>query len=143
MNPLVARLIPDLFSLNERAVYVGSWKHGFFSLTAVGATNVGSIRVYCDEQLRTNQPRWPRHQQRHKDAYLGPMQEGVAVSKGQLFGEFKLGSTVVLLFEAPDDFQLSPCTGQRILVGQPMSCDPDAAPTVEVKDASSADDRTD
>jgi len=93
----------------------------------VGATNVGSIRVYCDQELHTNQPRWPRHQQRHKDAYLGPMQEGVPISKGQLFGEFKLGSTVVLLFEAPDDFQLGAEVGQRILVGQPLSCDPDAA----------------
>ncbi|XP_059484750.1 phosphatidylserine decarboxylase proenzyme, mitochondrial isoform X2 [Neocloeon triangulifer] len=128
VNPMVARLIPDLFSLNERAVYVGSWKHGFFSLTAVGATNVGSIRVYCDEELRTNQPRWPRHQQRHKDTYLGPTQEGVPMAKGQLFGEFKLGSTVVLLFEAPEDFHLRPGIGERILVGQPMSlCDPDAA----------------
>ncbi|CAB3375254.1 Hypothetical predicted protein [Cloeon dipterum] len=89
VNPLVARWIPELFSLNERAMYVGSWKHGFFSMTAVGATNVGSIRVFCDDQLRTNQPRWPRQQQRHKDTYLGPTQEGVNVKKGELFGEFR------------------------------------------------------
>jgi phosphatidylserine decarboxylase len=47
----MAQWIPDLFTLNERAVYVGRWKHGFFSLTAVGATNVGSIHVYCDKVL--------------------------------------------------------------------------------------------
>jgi phosphatidylserine decarboxylase len=51
VNPKVAQWIPDLFTLNERAVYVGCWKHGFFSLTAVGATNVGSIHVYCDKVL--------------------------------------------------------------------------------------------
>jgi phosphatidylserine decarboxylase len=51
VNPMVAQWIPDLFTLNERAVYVGRWKHGFFSLTAVGATNVGSIHVYCDKVL--------------------------------------------------------------------------------------------
>lgn len=28
---------------------MGSWKHGFFSYGAVGATNVGNIRVVCDE----------------------------------------------------------------------------------------------
>ena len=49
VNPSVASWIGGLFSLNERAVYVGSWKHGFFSMTAVGATNVGSIRVYGDD----------------------------------------------------------------------------------------------
>ncbi len=49
MNPSVASWIGGLFSLNERAVYVGTWRHGFFSMTAVGATNVGSIRVYGDK----------------------------------------------------------------------------------------------
>lgn len=49
VNPKVAQWIPDLFTLNERAVYVGCWKYGFFSLTAIGATNVGSIHVYCDK----------------------------------------------------------------------------------------------
>jgi len=49
VNPKIAQWIPDLFTLNERAVYIGRWKHGFFSLTAIGATNVGSIHVYSDK----------------------------------------------------------------------------------------------
>lgn len=49
VNPKIARLLPDLFVLNERAVYVGEWEHGFFSMTAVGATNVGSIKVHSDK----------------------------------------------------------------------------------------------
>ena len=49
VNPRIAQWIPDLFTLNERAVFVGSWKHGFFCFGAVGATNVGNIRVVCDE----------------------------------------------------------------------------------------------
>lgn len=51
MNPTIAGWIPELFSLNERVVYVGEWEHGFFSMTAVGATNVGSINVYCDKVI--------------------------------------------------------------------------------------------
>lgn len=51
VHPKIASWIPDLFCLNERAVYVGNWEHGFFSLIAVGATNVGSIRVRSDEVL--------------------------------------------------------------------------------------------
>lgn len=49
VNPGVARWIKELFCHNERVVLSGYWKHGFFSLTAVGAQNVGSIRIYCDQ----------------------------------------------------------------------------------------------
>ena len=49
VNPGVARLVKELFCLNERVALSGQWQHGFFSLTAVGATNVGSIRVYFDQ----------------------------------------------------------------------------------------------
>lgn len=49
VNPGVARLVKELFCLNERVALTGKWQHGFFSLTAVGATNVGSIRVYFDK----------------------------------------------------------------------------------------------
>ena len=49
MNPAIARWVEGLFNMNERAVYTGTWKHGFFSMTAVGATNVGSIRTYFDK----------------------------------------------------------------------------------------------
>ena len=49
VNPGIARWIQGLFNLNERVVYTGQWEHGFFSYTAVGATNVGSIKIYCDK----------------------------------------------------------------------------------------------
>jgi len=48
VSPYFARHIPGLLSLNERVVYIGEWQHGFMALTAVGATNVGSIRIYHD-----------------------------------------------------------------------------------------------
>lgn len=53
VNPGVARWIKELFCHNERVVLTGDWKHGFFSLTAVGATNVGSIRIYFDQVSKT------------------------------------------------------------------------------------------
>ena len=108
--------MPNLFSLNERVVYIGEWTDGFMAYTAIGATNVGSIRVYCDKDLATNTVQWPE-MGRPKEANLGRAH----IAKGDLFGEFRLGSTVVLLFEAPQDFQFCLQVGQFIKVGQALS----------------------
>ena len=45
---------------------------------------------------------------------------GVALEKGEALGEFNLGSTIVLLFEAPEDFSFSLQPGQRIRVGEAL-----------------------
>ncbi|XP_015518533.1 phosphatidylserine decarboxylase proenzyme, mitochondrial [Neodiprion pinetum] len=115
VNPLIAGWLPDLFTLNERVVYIGEWAGGFMSYAAVGATNVGSIKVYCDLALATNAKKWPK-EKRYDDASLGCTN----ISKGQMFGEFRMGSTIVLLFEAPPDFHFSLQCGQTIKVGQPL-----------------------
>ena len=39
MKPSMVRAFPGLFHVNERVAWTGRWRHGFFSLTAVGATN--------------------------------------------------------------------------------------------------------
>uniref|UniRef100_A0AAJ7UKK9 phosphatidylserine decarboxylase n=1 Tax=Petromyzon marinus TaxID=7757 RepID=A0AAJ7UKK9_PETMA len=49
VSPRVSRRLPGLYCLNERVVLTGRWAHGFLALAAVGATNVGSIRVYTDQ----------------------------------------------------------------------------------------------
>jgi len=49
VNPGIARWLQGVFNFNERAVYVGNWEHGFFTMAAVGATNVGSINVCFDK----------------------------------------------------------------------------------------------
>lgn len=107
--------MPNLFSLNERVVYVGEWIGGFMAYAAVGATNVGSIRVYCDRGLATNTIHWP--ETHCKEASF----DCARIAKGELFGEFRLGSTIVLLFEAPRDFQFCLQIGQTIKVGQALS----------------------
>lgn len=49
VSPNMARWIQGVFNFNERALYIGKWRYGFFSMTAVGATLVGSINVYFDK----------------------------------------------------------------------------------------------
>ena len=52
VQPRVTRWIQGLFNHNERVVLIGSWKYGFFSYSAVGAFNVGSIDLDFDEVLK-------------------------------------------------------------------------------------------
>ncbi|XP_069023940.1 phosphatidylserine decarboxylase proenzyme, mitochondrial isoform X2 [Embiotoca jacksoni] len=133
VNPGVAHWVKELFCLNERVALTGQWQHGFFSLTAVGATNVGSIRVYFDQELKTNASHYSKgsyHDRNYvaiDDQALKASSEGGVVSvdgggvtlqKGEVVGEFNLGSTIVLLFEAPKDFSFNLQPGQRIRVGE-------------------------
>ena len=45
--------------------------------------------------------------------------------KGEMFGEFNLGSTIVLLFEAPRNFEFTIEPGQKIRIGESVGklCD--------------------
>ncbi|KAF1364592.1 phosphatidylserine decarboxylase [Lizonia empirigonia] len=54
VSPYLQRTMPGLFTLNERVVLLGRWRWGFFSYIPVGATNVGSIKINFDAELRTN-----------------------------------------------------------------------------------------
>lgn len=46
--------------------------------------------------------------------------EGIAVPKGDHMGLFHLGSTVVLVFEAPKSFEFALESGDRVKFGQPL-----------------------
>lgn len=49
VSPYIAHRLQELFVLNERVALLGRWRYGFCSMTPVGATNVGSIRINFDE----------------------------------------------------------------------------------------------
>lgn len=118
VTPYLQRHLPGLFTLNERVVLLGRWRYGFFSLTPVGATNVGSIKVNFDSELRTNSLTHDtaasmaaaRAAERGEE-YHGFVEatyrhasrtlKGHPLQRGEEMGGFQLGSSIVLVFEAP------------------------------------------
>lgn len=112
VNPRIASWIPGLFSMNERSIYLGEWEHGFFSYTAVGATNVGTIKVYFDKNLQTNcSTKTPKC----RDVCFG---NSLDLKKGDIIGEFRMGSTIVLVFQAPANFRFNVAPGAKMKMGQ-------------------------
>lgn len=105
VSPKIANLVPGLFCINERVAYVGEWEHGFFSFTAVGATNVGSVQVYVDEELKTNKWRGFKVGSMNEKEFDEAKIEDISLMKGELVGQFNMGSTIVLVFEAPTSFR--------------------------------------
>ena len=60
----------------------------------------------------------------------------MSLKKGELFGEFNLGSTIVLVFEAPKNFEFSSIThNQTVRMGQALG-DKSAAQYQQQKAAS-------
>lgn len=106
-----------LYTSNERIALTGSWDHGFFSMTAVGAAGRGSI------ELSTSQEAF-RPQIRPNSSSLSRVRypEAKRLSPGHEVGGFKLGSAIVLVFEAPDTsfvFHVHP--GDHVKLGQKLA----------------------
>ncbi len=118
VSPYLQRTLPGLFTLNERVVLLGRWRWGFFSFTPVGATNVGSIKINFDAELRTNSlttdtaadraaekaSEWGEPYSGYAEATYAEASKvlgGHALRRGEEMGGFQLGSSIVMVFEAP------------------------------------------
>ncbi|KAI5481501.1 phosphatidylserine decarboxylase [Pseudohyphozyma bogoriensis] len=123
VSPWMANKLQDLFVLNERVALLGRWRHGFFSMVPVGATNVGSIRVNFDRSLRTNSPLRPITPGTFSEATYAKasaLLRGQPLQSGDEIGGFWLGSTIVLVFEAPEAFKFNLSMNQRVKVGEAL-----------------------
>lgn len=54
VDPRYLKTHRDVFKSNERVNVLGDWSHGFFAISFVGATNVGSIKLHFDDILKSN-----------------------------------------------------------------------------------------
>lgn len=115
VRPQVLRWVTGLLALNERVILNGRWRHGRFHLAAVGATNVGSVALRCAPLLKGNVAADdPRPGRVNSVGFTPPL----PTTLGEEMGTFRMGSTVVLLFDVPDDFRFCVVPGQRVRVGQ-------------------------
>ena len=115
--------IRDRFKNNERVNIFGRWEQGFYFESAVGATNVGSIKYDFDKDLYTNEavPKFPYYSDK---TYLnseksGPLtryslqedfetnSDGLSFQKACMTGRFEMGSTIVLIAEGDKDTKLT------------------------------------
>jgi len=126
VNPRVLRSINGIFNFNERVILSGHWQHGLFMYAAVGAYNVGSIKLNSrmERDFLTNSM---YTEDVFKDRLYGT---GALFQRGDSLGGFELGSSLVLVFTAPKDFQFNIKAGQKLKYGQPigMLVNQDASP---------------
>lgn len=90
VNQQSVQSVANLFARNERVVLDIETECGLLCLVFVGATNVGSILLSFENNLRTNDGhvRKPK-----KITYLNP----ISVTKGEELGMFAMGSTVIIV----------------------------------------------
>jgi phosphatidylserine decarboxylase len=115
VNGKVVAKVPHLFSINERVLLTGEWQHGFFSMTPVGATHVGSIKLECERDLKTNS-----FLKRVGDVDDKRYESLVKKHRGDIVGEFNMGSSVVLIFEAPKEFEFIRKPGDKLKYGMTL-----------------------
>ncbi len=113
VQPLTTRMIPTLFSRNERLVIFFNTKAGAMAMVMVGATIVGSIGTsWHGDVLRSRE----RLYVDYTHDQLKPMR----LQQGAEMGYFKLGSTVILLFAEGKRIQWDPAlkAGSQIRLAQ-------------------------
>ncbi|WWC71482.1 phosphatidylserine decarboxylase [Kwoniella pini CBS 10737] len=123
VSPYIANRMKDLFVLNERVALLGRWKYGFYSMIPVGATNVGSIKINFDQSLRTNTRKITHPPHTYAEAVYSSASSivnGQPLLTGEEMGGFKLGSTIVMVFEAPKNFKFQVEPGQKVKMGQTL-----------------------
>ena len=90
VNPKIVNYIPDVFAKNERIIAIFDTDVGFVAMVLVGAMIVGSIETKWAGSITPN---------KQTDVLdWDYSKENIVFERGMEIGNFKLGSTVILLF---------------------------------------------
>lgn len=110
VNSWSVKNVDGLYAINERVITGIETPQGKVILVMVGATNVGSISLSFDLNVKTNNPQ-------KSEIVFRSYKEGRGLKVGQEFGTFHLGSTVVVLFD--EKWKLPTHLGRKaVLMGQ-------------------------
>ena len=67
---------------------------------------MGSVQVFIDQDLKTNRWRGLKvGSMKEKEFDELKLRNDAFLNKGELVGQFNMGSTIVLVFEAPSSFR--------------------------------------
>lgn len=88
VNRMTSTIIPNLYARNERLIAVFETAFGKMAVVMVGALIVGSIQMA-----------WMHEPVRGTEVTMETPDKAIQLKKGEELGLFKLGSTVVILFE--------------------------------------------
>lgn len=108
VNKTGLKHVPGLFARNERVIGHFDSEFGKCAVIMVGATFVGHMTLaFADHATNVNQPGTGRVD----------LKPAVKMGRGDEFGVFNMGSTVVLLFDNPN-LEPAMALGSSILAGQ-------------------------
>ena len=111
VQPFTTEHIPGLFAKNERLVLHFETKKGPLILVMVGATIVGAMGTSWAGDIK-------RQHEMHKVDYH---HQDIRVNKGEEFGYFKLGSTVIMLTPEAINWKMPIESGKSCRLGQDMA----------------------
>lgn len=112
VNSWSVKNVDGLYAINERVIAGIETEHGKMILVMVGATNVGSMSVTFDPNIKTNDPR-------KKETVFRKYDTGRPLEVGEEFGTFHLGSTVVAIYDK--NFDLCHQARAAVQVGQKLN----------------------
>jgi phosphatidylserine decarboxylase len=102
----------DLFIENERVVLECETQKGqLFYMVLVGALNVGKMQVSFEPKIKTNVDAEKVNAYTYESLYL---------NKGDDFGCFEMGSTIVVISE-PHLFEMQVAQGEKVAFGQTIA----------------------
>jgi phosphatidylserine decarboxylase len=117
VNATTARLLPGLFTRNERVVCHFDTACGAVAVILVGALNVGSIETVWAGEITA----WAGREVSHHN-YATHGDGGIRLARGEELGRFNMGSTVILILP-PGSCELAAdlIADQPVRMGQPLA----------------------
>ncbi|MEY4668013.1 MAG: hypothetical protein RL518_712 [Pseudomonadota bacterium] len=115
VNDWAISAVDGLFVVNERVISFIDTPNGMVAVVMVGATNVGRIALSYTP-LETNRAPWRKHHQQTVEH-----SPTIPVGRGDKIGTFKMGSTVVLVFERRSFDASKAGTQMKVTYGAPLA----------------------